>query len=172
MCFIPCILSRFNLSDYFPPHISHLFISSFIIYCSVCWIMLHFKDIDHNKHGIKALYTPMQFSKYVILNAIWFSQNWYSKTLGNSKRLNMLFIAFQTISFKSLEVLGQMPQNLWISTNDNPPPPPPPPRPLFNVVSHFSSGLMCFGLNNIDWGGGRGRGAVLWVKNCNDPLTS
>jgi hypothetical protein len=27
--------------------------------------MLHFKDIDHNKH-IKALYMPMQFSKYVI----------------------------------------------------------------------------------------------------------
>jgi hypothetical protein len=47
-----------------------------------------------------------------------------------------------------------------------------PPRPLFNVVSHFSSGLMCFGLNNIDWGGGRGRGAVLCVNNCNDPLTS
>jgi hypothetical protein len=40
------------------------------------------------------------------------------------------------------KVLGQMPQNLWISTNNNPP-------PLFNVVSHFSSGLMCFGLNNI-----------------------
>jgi hypothetical protein len=39
-------------------------------------------------------------------------------------------------------------------------------------VSHFSSGLMCFGLYNIDWGGGRGRGAVLCVKNCNDPLTS
>jgi hypothetical protein len=29
---------------------------------------------------------------------------------------------------------------------------------------------MCFGLNNIDWGGGRGRGAVLCIKNCNDPL--
>jgi hypothetical protein len=28
------------------------------------------------------------------------------------------------------------------------------PRSLFNVVSHFSSGLMCLGLNNIDWGGG------------------
>jgi hypothetical protein len=30
------------------------------------------------------------------------------------------------------------------------------PRPLFNVVSHFPSGLMSFGLNNIDWGGGMG----------------
>jgi hypothetical protein len=46
------------------------------------------------------------------------------------------------------------------------------PRPLFNVVSHFSLGLICFGLNNIDWGGGRGRVAVLYVKNCDDPLTS
>ena len=51
----------------------------------------------------------------------------------------------------------------------------PPPRPLFNVVfnvvSHFLSGLMCFGLSNIDWGVGRGRGAVLCVTNCNDPFT-
>jgi hypothetical protein len=32
------------------------------------------------------------------------------------------------------------------------------PRPLSNVVSHFSSDLMCFGLSNIDWGLGGGEG--------------
>jgi hypothetical protein len=76
----------------------------------------------------------------------------------------MLFIAFQTISFKSVGTDATKPLNFNKRQS--------PPRPLFNVVSHFSSGLMCFGLNNIDWGGGRGRGAVLCVKNCNDPLTS
>jgi hypothetical protein len=95
MCFILAYWA--GLISQHTPRISHLFISSFIIYCSVCWIMLHFKYIDHNKHSIKALYMPVQFSKYVILNAIRFSQNWYSKTLGNSKSLNMLFVAFQTV---------------------------------------------------------------------------
>ena len=75
----------------------------------------------------------------------------------------MLFIAFQTINFKSLGTDATNPLNFNKRQS---------PRPLFNVVSHFSSGLMCFGLNNIDGGGGRGRGAVLCVKNCNDPLTS
>ena len=75
----------------------------------------------------------------------------------------MLFIAFQTISFKSLGTDATKPLN-FIKRQSH--------RPLFNVVSHLSSGLMCFGLNNIDWGGGRGRGAVLCVKNYNDPLTS
>ena len=73
----------------------------------------------------------------------------------------MLFIARQTISFESLGTDATKP--LKFNKRHS-------PRPLFNVVSHFSSGLMCFGLNNIDWGGGRG--AVLCVKNCNDPLTS
>ena len=100
---------------------SHLVISSFIIYCSVCWIMLHFIYITHNKHSIQALYMPVQFSKYVILNAIRFSQNSYSKTLGNSKRLNMLFIAFQTISFKSLWTDATKPLNF--NKRQSPPPP-------------------------------------------------
>ena len=73
----------------------------------------------------------------------------------------MLFIAFQTISFKSLGTDATKP--FYFNKRQS---------PLFNVVSHFSLGLMCFGLNNIDWGGVRGRGAVLCVKNCNDPLTS
>jgi hypothetical protein len=68
-----------------------------------------------------------------------------------------------TISFKSLGTDATKPLNFNKRQS---------PRPLFNVVSHFSSGLMFFGLSNVDWGGGRGRGAVLCVKNCNDPLTS
>ena len=75
----------------------------------------------------------------------------------------MPFIAFQTISFKSLGTDATKPLNFNKRQS-------PPPRPLFNVVSHFSSGLMCFGWSNIDWG--VGRGAVLCVKNCNDPLTA
>jgi hypothetical protein len=76
----------------------------------------------------------------------------------------MPFTAFQTISFKSLGTDATKPLNFNKRQS---------PRPLFNVVSHFSSGLMCFGWSNIDWGGGRGRGkgAVFCVKNCNDPLT-
>jgi hypothetical protein len=64
----------------------------------------------------------------------------------------MLFIAFQTISFKSLGTDATKPLNFNKRQS---------PRPLFNVVSHFSSGLMYFGLNNIDWigvGGGGGGG--------------
>ena len=64
----------------------------------------------------------------------------------------MLFTAFQTISFKSLGTDATKPLNSNKRHS---------PRPLFNVVPHFSSILMCFGLNNIDWGGGRGKGAVL-----------
>jgi hypothetical protein len=60
-----------------------------------------------------------------------------------------------TISFKSLGTDATKPLNFNKRQS---------PRPLFNVVSHFSSGLMCFGWSNIDWGGGRGRGAVLYVK--------
>jgi hypothetical protein len=74
----------------------------------------------------------------------------------------MPFIAFQTISFKSLGTDAT--KHLNFNKRQS-------PRPLFNVVSHFSSGLMCLGWSNIDWGGGRGRGAVLCVKNCSDPLT-
>jgi hypothetical protein len=64
----------------------------------------------------------------------------------------MLFIAFQTIGFKSLGTDATKPLNLNKRQS---------PRPLFNVVSCFSSGLMCVGLNNIDRGGegcGEGRG--------------
>ena len=81
----------------------------------------------------------------------------------------MLFIAFQTISFKSLGTDATKPLNLNKRKS---------PRPLFNVVSCFSSGLMCFGLNNIDrggegWGeGSGGEGSGILCKNCNDPLTS
>ena len=74
----------------------------------------------------------------------------------------MLFVAFQTINFKSLGTDAT--KHLGFNKRQS-------PRPLFNVVSHFSSGLMSFGLNNIDGGGGGGR-AVLCVRNCNDPLTS
>ena len=57
----------------------------------------------------------------------------------------MPFIAFQTISFKSLGTDATKPLNFTKRQS-----PPPPPRPLFNVVSHFPSGLMCFGWSNID----------------------
>jgi hypothetical protein len=46
----------------------------------------------------------------------------------------MLFVAFQTISVKSLGTDGTKPLNF--NKRESPPP------PLFNVVSHFSSGLM------------------------------
>jgi hypothetical protein len=78
----------------------------------------------------------------------------------------MPFIAFQKISFKSLGTDATKPLNFNKRQS---------PHPLVNVVSHFSSGLMCFGWSNIDWGGGKGRGGggerYLCVKNCNDPLT-
>jgi hypothetical protein len=64
----------------------------------------------------------------------------------------MPFIAFKTISFKSLGTDATKPLNFNKRQF---------PRPLFNVVSHFSSGLMCFSWSNIDWG----RGAVLCVKS-------
>jgi hypothetical protein len=67
----------------------------------------------------------------------------------------MLFIAFQTISFKSLGTDATKPLNFNKRQS---------PRPLFNVVSHFSSGLMCFGLNNIDWGGPEGEGSGIVCK--------
>jgi hypothetical protein len=46
-----------------------------------------------------------------------------------------------TISFKSLGTDATKPLNFNKRQS---------PRPLFNVVSHFSSGLMCFGWSNID----------------------
>jgi hypothetical protein len=74
----------------------------------------------------------------------------------------MPFIAFQTIRFKCLGTDATKPLNFNKRQS---------PRPLFNVVSPFSSALMCFGLSNIDWvGGGGEREAVLCVTHCNDSL--
>jgi hypothetical protein len=118
MCFILCIYRAGLISRH--TSLPTLMITSFyeLIYnIQYYWIVLHFKDIDHNRSTVRTLHMLMQFSKHVILNAIWFSRNWYSKTLGNSKRLDMPFR--QSVS----KVLGQMPQNLWISTNVNPPAP-------------------------------------------------
>jgi hypothetical protein len=67
----------------------------------------------------------------------------------------MPFIAFQTISFKRLGTDATKPLNFNKRQS---------PRPLFNVVSHFSSGLMWFGWSNIDWGGGRGGGSGIVYK--------
>ena len=60
-----------------------------------------------------------------------------------------------------------MPQKPLISTNID----PPSPAPLFNVVCHFSSDLMCFGISIekgtlIVEGGG---GCIACNKLYNDP---
>jgi hypothetical protein len=134
--------------------------SSFVIYS---WIVLHFKDIDHNRSTVRTLYMPMQFSKHVILNAMWFSRNWYSKTPGNSKRLNVPFIAFQTISFKSVGTDATKPLNFNKRQT-----PPPPAQCCVPFLVRFD----VFWLKQHWLGWRRGRGAVLCVKNCNDPLSS